>query len=568
MTSAPQNDLERAIARATGHGEENIPFFKQLLKSKLTILKPRPKELVPRLKSDDENHLTLTTWNNGGRQFIPVFSCAARANEAIKTLRQKREELEYQQVDGKVLFESLAQQKNKLNVIVNPACSSGALELKEEHLEGLADGSIIVPPTPGAIALGKLIMFGSMHFPPELVKAMPPLLAAHPEVRAAWLFRDQAKPDPNEPEYDTDDADYVLGLLVTKSFTKELETEIERVANETFQPPQRCRLWIMDPTDAALIDIMGEYPEFYAAPGFVRCNVTPGPPVDADAEPAPEADAPEGSEWEPVNDLERAYFAAAKWTPASRELFRQLRESVLVFLAPYHPEMVGMMKVGNGDRMLFDVWTNGQEDHIPIFTSLERAEQALKVTKRWAMPHTVVEMKGLELFHCLTGHTHDYKVVINPGCVPGGMVLNQDRVRELWDGSVFKLLPPVEKVRRPSEIVDAADYPTDFIQPLFEFLRGKPLARAAWLFRQSPPPKSGETSYIIGLLITGETGSELEQDLVVVAEHVCPPNCSFGVAILDPKKPSVAVATANFPPFYAAPDYHGPSVLLGEPGKS
>ncbi len=556
MTSAPQNDLERAIARATGHGEENIPFFKQLLKSKLTILMPRAKELVPKLKPADENDIALTTWNSGDRQFIPVFSCAARAEEAIKTLRQKRDELKFRQVEGKVLFESLAHQKHKHHVIVNPACSSGALELKEEHLEGLADGSIIVPPTPGAIALGKLVMFGSMHFPPALVKAMPPLLSAHPEVRAAWLFSN------NDP-VGSSGTDYVLGLLVAKSFTKELETKIERVANETFQPPQRCRPWIMDPTDAALIDIMGEYPEFYAAPGFLRCNVTPGRLVKTGPARNIAKDAAAARAWEPRNELELAMQASLISPTANPELFRQLRKCPLTFLSPYHPEMVGEHKPGDSVPISFVVWKNGEQECVPVFTSAARLEEALRATGNDDQNYCISDMPGETLFKVMVEVKLTYKVVVNPGCITGNTILDMNAVRMLADGSILKPVTPEAKVRRPAEIVDPADYPTDFIQPLFEFLRGKPLARAAWLFRQSPPPKSGETSYIIGLLITGETGSELEQDLVVVAEHVCPPNCSFGVAILDPKNPSVTAVTANFPPFYAALDYHGPGALPG-----
>ena len=72
MTSAPQNDLERAIAAATGCGEQNIPFFRQLLKSKLTLLKPRPKDLVPRLKSADANLMEFAVWNSDGRPVLGV----------------------------------------------------------------------------------------------------------------------------------------------------------------------------------------------------------------------------------------------------------------------------------------------------------------------------------------------------------------------------------------------------------------------------------------------------------------------------------------------------------------
>jgi hypothetical protein len=566
MTSAPQNDLERAIAAATGCGEQNIPFFRQLLKSKLTLLKPRPKDLVPRLKSADANLMEFAVWNSDGRQFIPVFSCAARASESVKTLRQQKEGFRFQQIDGKLLFESLAQQKNTLNVIVNPACSSGALELKEEHLEGLADGSILVPPTPGALALEKLIMFGSMHFPPTLVKVMPPLLAAHPEVRAAWLFRNEATPDPNEPEYDTDDADYVLGLLVTKGFTKELEAEIGRVANRAFQPPQRCQLWIMDPTDSALIDIMGEYPEFYAASGFVRCEFVPGRAANTGPARDLAKDAAAARAWEPRNELEQAMQASIVSPTANPEMFRQLRKCPITFISPYHPEMVGEHKIGDGTPVSFVVWKKEDEECVPVFTSEARLEEALRTTGNDDRNYCIADMPGAKLFEVMVAVKLKYKVVVNPGCVTGNVILDMNAVRMLADGSILKPIARGEMVRRSAEIVDAADYPTDFIQPVFEFLRGKPVAQAAWLFRQSPPPKTGETSYIIGLLTSDETGSELEQDLVVVAESVCPPKCSFGVAILDPKKPSMMNAMSHFQPFYASLNYHGPAVLPGEAG--
>jgi hypothetical protein len=559
MTSAPQNDLERAIAGATGRAEGNIPFFRELLKSKLTLLKPRSKELVPRLKSGDEGRIEFSVWNSGDRLFIPVFSCAARAKEAIKTLHQEKEGLTLQQIDGKLLFQSLAREKNKHNVIVNPACSSGALELKEEHLEGLADGSILEPPTPGSEALGKLLMFGSMHFPSVLVREMPPFLAQHPEVRAAWLFRDQATPDPNEPEYDRTDADYVLGLLVAGGFNKELEAEIARVANGTFQPPQQCRIWVMDPADSALIEIMGEYPEFYAAPGFLRCEMAPGRAVNAGPARDFKKDAPVVRAWEPRNNLERAMQAALLSPTASPEMFRQLRKCPVTFLSPYHPEMVGEHRLGDGTPLSFSIWKSDSEECVPLFTSLERVQEALRATGNDEIKYCITEMPGEKLFEIMVAMKLGYKVVLNPGCGTGHLLLDTNAVRMLADGSILKPITPEAKVRRPAEIVDAADYPTNFIQPLFEFLRARPAARAAWLFRQSPPPKNGKTAYIIGLATAGETGSELEQDLMVVAENVCPSDCSFGVTILDVKKPSAAQVMANFTPFYAAPDFQKPA---------
>ncbi len=565
MTSAPQNELERAIAGATGCAEGTIPFYHQLLKSKLTLLLNRPKGLVPQLKIQGDGNVDVAVWNSDGRSFIAVFSCAARANEAIKTLKQSREEYEFHQIDGNFLFKMLAQAKNRFNVIVNPACCSGALELKEEHLDGLADGSILEPPTPGSEVLSKLIMFGSMHFPAALVEAMPPLLVAHPEVRAAWLFRDlvpadldEDDSDPDAEDYKPDVPDYVLGLLVADGFTKGLETEIERVANGTFAAPQRCRIWNMDPTDSALIDIMGEYPEFYAAPGFLRCEMVLGRRANTGPARDFKKNAAAALAWEPRNKLERAMQKSLLSPTANPELFRQLRKCPVTFLMPYDPAMVGMKEFGNGSSISFAVWKSNDVECVPLFTSPARLEEALRATGDEDKQYCIADLPGEKLFEIMVAVKLGYKVALNPGCVTGCMTLDTNTVRMLADGSILKPITPETKVRRSAEIMDAADYPTNFIQPVFEFLRSQPVAQAAWLFRQSPPPKTGGASYVIGLLTTGETGSELEQDLMVVGESVCPPDCSFGVTILDLKKPAVAQMAATFLPFYAAPDFQKP----------
>ena len=94
---------------------------------------------------------------------------------------------------------------------------------------------------------------------------------------------------------------------------------------------------------------------------------------------------------QPMNDLERAFALAARGPEGHPEFFRQLRVSQLAFLT------VGRF-AGKVEASAFTVWTQKNEMFIPIFTSTERAVQALKATGRWKNRPDIVQMTGEKLF--------------------------------------------------------------------------------------------------------------------------------------------------------------------------
>jgi hypothetical protein len=109
--------------------------------------------------------------------------------------------------------------------------------------------------------------------------------------------------------------------------------------------------------------------------------------------------------------------------------------------------------------------------------------------------------------------------------------------------------------------VNPADYPTDFLQPLFQFLRTRPEVKAAGLFREvTPDGRPG--SYVFMLKATGHEAA-LEQGFRIVANSACPKDAAYGVTFLRAKNAKHVAVTSQFAPFYAAPGYPAPSPLGG-----
>src|ERR1700689_2093549 len=101
--------------------------------------------------------------------------------------------------------------------------------------------------------------------------------------------------------------------------------------------------------------------------------------------------------WEPQNDLERAFQDAHLGLPETVAYFKELRESILMFLIPFKPGGEGVLQFGNGSTITFIVWKIGGEDMIPLFTSSARVAEALQAAGKWDEKNGAGEMLGFEL---------------------------------------------------------------------------------------------------------------------------------------------------------------------------
>jgi hypothetical protein len=134
-----------------------------------------------------------------------------------------------------------------------------------------------------------------------------------------------------------------------------------------------------------------------------------------------------------MNELEEAYLRALRDPGAQHEFFQQLRKAVLSVPMPYHSEIAGTYQLGNGDVIPFSVWHLNGKDFVPVFTSSDRAKQALTATDSMDPRLCLAEIHGGDLFYVLANQ--EVSVVINPACGLGEMFLDLRAVAKLADDS-------------------------------------------------------------------------------------------------------------------------------------
>ncbi len=264
--------------------------------------------------------------------------------------------------------------------------------------------------------------------------------------------------------------------------------------------------------------------------------------------------------WEPQNDLERAFQDAHLGLPETVAYFRELRESVLLFLMPQPPDGKGVLQVGGGDVVTFTVWKIAGEDMIPVFTSSARVEEALRAAGKWDEKNGVGEMLGFELLHVISMQPAPCKVVINPGCAGGSRMMDAAMVASVVDGSALQLPTPGELALNGlvMSLPKSPSQPARLREPLSKFFIRCPEVKAAWLFFEEKPAKPFEQVYVVGLLLAGGDAEELKRETALAVEGACPPEWGSRVFLMDAQDPGLTEVLACLPPFYATPDFQPP----------
>ncbi|MFM2294277.1 MAG: hypothetical protein RLZZ350_690 [Verrucomicrobiota bacterium] len=262
--------------------------------------------------------------------------------------------------------------------------------------------------------------------------------------------------------------------------------------------------------------------------------------------------------WTPQNDLERAYQDAHLGLPETVAYFKELRESVLLFLMPYHPRTESLMQVGNGDHLTFIAWKIAGENMIPVFTSSARMEEALRASGQWHKQNGVGEMMGQELLHVLTMQPGAPKVVINPGCACGSRTMDAELLKSIVDGSALNLPTPGELALNGLVMSLPVSQPARLREPLAKFFSGCPEVKAAWLFYEENPAKPFEDVYVLGLMVAGGEAAVTLREAELAIAGACPPEWGSRAWLMDIKDSGLQGVFAGVPPFYAAPDFKRP----------
>jgi len=261
--------------------------------------------------------------------------------------------------------------------------------------------------------------------------------------------------------------------------------------------------------------------------------------------------------WNPINDLERAYQDAHLGLEEAVEYYRQLRESILLFLVPYKPGMKSVQQFGAGKTITFTTLSISGEQMIPIFTSSERVEEALKNAGMWDQKNGVAEMLGKELLHVLTMQGDTFKVAVNPGCSCGSRIMDFKMLQSIVDGSVLEIGTPGERAMGGLCISLPESQPESLKGPLSKFLGTLPEVKAAWLFNEEEPKKPFEQVYVVGLAVAGGNAEEIRQEAALALASICPPGWSSRAIIMDAKDPGFT-DIMRCPSFYRTADYEPP----------
>lgn len=260
-----------------------------------------------------------------------------------------------------------------------------------------------------------------------------------------------------------------------------------------------------------------------------------------------------------MNDLDRVIMRLAKSLSALPDLMRCLSEGELWTLVPWHPEVEdATMELTNGMQMPFSQFENKKGPYVPIFSSFERAREAMKKGHFPARTYSAAAVKAKDLMLILGGV--EIRADVNAGCKTGSVMIGPDMMRDIANGSALAPSEIGETTNVTFQKLDAADYPTNLVQALFEVLRQHKNFRAAWIFgrpKSRPEPPNGRGYNLLVLMEPRD--SVRKHDLNLVAQSAAGKLNEIELGFVPENDGSyTAQLFAAAEPFYVAADYERP----------
>jgi hypothetical protein len=215
------------------------------------------------LQVGNGNTLTFTTWRINDEDLIPVFTSSARVQEALQAADKWHEKNGVGEMLGLELLHVISMLPVPCKVVINPGCTGGSRMMDAKMIASVVDGSALHLPTPGELALNGLAMSlpKSPSQPARLREPLSKFFTGCPEVKAAWLFYEVNPAKPFEQVY-------VVGLLLAGGDMEELKRETALAIEGACPPEWGSRVFLMDPQDPGLTEVLASLPPFYATPDF------------------------------------------------------------------------------------------------------------------------------------------------------------------------------------------------------------------------------------------------------------------------------------------------------------
>jgi hypothetical protein len=264
----------------------------------------------------------------------------------------------------------------------------------------------------------------------------------------------------------------------------------------------------------------------------------------------------------PVNDLDRAILKLGKSKSALPEFMRQLGTGELWALVPWHPEVEGeCIELKNGAPFPFSMLEDKEGTIVPIFSSRERLRECVKKLRVPARTYSYGSLEARVMLQVLGGS--GLRAVVNRMCKTGEVTIEADMMRDVADGSAFATTEPEPTTSIKMQILDAADYPTNLIQPLYELFRQHACIRAAWIFgrqvSESEPP--GGRGYKLLVLAEPRDAAVLHDANIVAQNSKGEMNEVFMGTVPDNDGTYTAQLFSSAEPFYVAADYERPPAV-------
>lgn len=264
----------------------------------------------------------------------------------------------------------------------------------------------------------------------------------------------------------------------------------------------------------------------------------------------------------PLNDLDRTIIALRKSKAALPDFMRNLGERELWFLVPWHPEVEDTdMELKNGMELPFSMLQDKEGPVVPLFSSFERAQEAMEKFQIPERTYAVAAMQAMAVLQIL-GNAK-LRAVVNKGCTTGEVTIGPDMMRDVADGSAFAIKGDGTTVEAKAQILDPADYPTDLVQSIFDFVRQHRCFRAAWVLgrEKSGPEPDGGRGYNVMVLLEPRD-DELLHDLNLVAQSAKRKTDEVELgAVPENDGTYTRQLFSHARPFYVAADYEPPAAM-------
>jgi hypothetical protein len=220
----------------------------------------------------------------------------------------------------------------------------------------------------------------------------------------------------------------------------------------------------------------------------------------------------------PTNDLERALAEAAR-DPAARPRFYQLLlESQLFVLVPPHVGPPGERTLKQSENLPLISWKKGDQDVIPMFTSLPLLQQ---IARRTGQELHYFALKGKDLFGVLAAGP--LPAVLNPNC-PVGKEFLVGEMRDIASGKFFEVAKP-EVVQKERKVLlgQPSEYPHALVDALKRHLSTQPRVKAAYLAQIADSSTGVPPHLIFAISLQGEI-DPIMQPLLMITREILGPN--------------------------------------------